>query len=224
MLRSLALATALSLGLLACDTVTPPVAEPTPLAAVTVTDLPADPPTGRDPATGRPTGTTNRFTLYSLRENRVVLASTSANRADSASTAWDIGFRGTTIIFNGGTSGPGTTAAQILLVPFDEVTEAPAEGYRLDAGGNFAIPIGADAGWYTYIPFEGGPGGYISPIPGRTIVLRLNDGSYAKVRILSYYRGRPAPPINPFTSTDRHYTFEFVHQPNRTRSFLSVQN
>lgn len=224
MLRTLALAAALSLGLLACDTVTDPAPQPTPLASVIVTDLPADPPTGRNPTTGQPTGLTNRFTLYSLRENRIVLASTNANRADSASTAWDIGFRGTTIILNGGSSGPGTTAAQILQAAFDDVTEAPADGYRLDAAGNFAIPIGADAGWYTRILFEGGPAGYISPIPGRTIVLRLNDGTYAKLRILSYYRGQPTPPINPVTASDRYYTFEFVHQPNRTRSFLSVQS
>ena len=32
--------------------------------------------------------------------------------ADSTGTAWDLGFRGTTIIVNGGTSGPGAGTAQ----------------------------------------------------------------------------------------------------------------
>jgi hypothetical protein len=208
---------ALGLALTACDTADPEPIEP--LEVTRVENLAADPPTGRDPQTGQPSGTTNRFTLYSLRENRVVLASTDANRADSASTAWDIGFRSTTVIFNSGVSGPGNTAAQILSLPFDEVAEAPADGYRQDASGNLAIPTGAGNGWFDRVLFQGGPAGYISPIPGRTIVVRLHDGTYAKLRILSYYRDQPEPPINPVTASDRYYTFEFIHQPDGSRSF-----
>jgi len=210
---------ALGLTLAACDSTT--TIDPVePLEVTRVENLPADPPTGRDPQTGQPTGTTGRFTLYNLREGRVVLDNTNPNRADSASTAWDIGFRSTTIIFNSGVSGPGSAAAQILVAPFDEVTEAPAEGYRQDAAGNqFAIPTGAGNGWFDRILFEGGPAGYIAPIPGRTIVVRTTDGRYAKLRILSYYRDQPTPPINPLTANDRYYTFEYVFQPDGTRQF-----
>lgn len=214
-----ALLLAATLTLTACDTTLPD--EPfEPLEVNLVEDLPADPATGRDPRTGQPTGTTNRFTLFSLRENRIVLRHDDPNRADSATTAWDIGFRGTTIIVNGGSSGPGNAAAQILTVPFDEVREAPAEGYRQDAPGNPAIPTGAGAGWYNYVPTPP-VGGYISPIPGRTIVVRTADGRFAKLRILSYYRGRPAEPISIFEEQDRFYTFEFVFQPDGSRRFTA---
>jgi hypothetical protein len=207
---------ALGLSLTACDTADPDPVEP--LEVTRVENLAADPPTGRDPQTGQPTGTTGRFTLYSLRENRVVLASTDANRADSASTAWDIGFRSTTIIFNGGVSGPGNAAAQVLVAPFDEVTEVPAAGWRQDAAGTLAIPTGAGNGWYSYVPTPP-VGGYITPTPGRTIAVRTADGRYAKLRITSYYRNSPAEPINIFQEQDRYYTFEYVFQPDGSRSF-----
>jgi hypothetical protein len=217
--------TLLSLALLGvllagCDAADPVGPDPEPLEVVLVENLPADPPTGRDPQTGQPVGTTDRFTLYSLRENRIVLSSTEPNRADSASTAWDIGFRATTIIFNSGTSGPGDAAAQILQLPFDEVSEAPAGGYRQDQGSDLAIPTGAGNGWYSYIPTPP-VGGYISPTPGRTIVVRTADGRYAKLRILSYYEDQPEEPINIFEERDRFYTFEYVFQEDGSRTFGS---
>jgi len=119
-------------GLAACDGTDP--LDPTPLAATTFEDLAAD-PAGHDPVTGAPTGNTNRFTFFSLSDGEVVLNYDEADRSDSASAAWDIAFRGTTILVNGGTSGPGNGAAQVLTAAFDEVTEAPADGYVQDAAG-----------------------------------------------------------------------------------------
>src|SRR5258705_13334747 len=52
------------------------------------------------PATGQPYGS-GKFTFYSLETNSVIANS------DSATNKWDIGLRGTTIITNSGTSGPG---------------------------------------------------------------------------------------------------------------------
>ena len=68
--------------------------------AKTITSLAADPGTGVDPQTGQPIGTTGKFTLFNFSSGLNV-----AN-TDSASIKWDIGFKGTTIIFNSGTSGP----------------------------------------------------------------------------------------------------------------------
>lgn len=213
---------ALGLTLAACDSADPIGPDPVePLEVIRVTDLPAD-PVQRDQETGQPTSTpTNLYTLYSLRENRVVLAHDNPNRADSASTAWDIGFHGTTVIFNSGVSGPGNAAVQIVQNAFDQVIEAPADGYRQDAQGNLAIPTGGGNGWYTYV--SQGFGGYIIPTPGRTLVIRTADGTYAKLRFISYYEGQPEEPINFRTENDRHYTFEYVHQPDGTRSFANVE-
>ena len=204
--------------------------DPVPLSAEMVEDIAAD-PTTTPPQGGQPIST-GRFTLYSLGDKQVVLPSTEADPAvraqDSSSTAWDLGFQGTTIILNGGTSGPGTGAAQILSEAFDDVMEAPAGSYAADGrntcpavntpSGEFpgvplAICTGSGNGWYTYNPQTN----HILPIPGRTIVLRTADGKYAKMRILSYYKGRPDQPSSDTPS--RYYTFEYILQPDGSRNF-----
>ena len=215
--------------LAACDSADPEP-EPVPLDVQTATDIEADVATGRDPTTGQGISS-NLFTLYDLEAGRVVLSSNETapdvRERDSASTAWDIGFRGTTIIFNGGTSGPGEVEAQLLAESFAEVAEAPEGGYVADGqnecpvvetqGGSFpgqphAVCTGSDNGWYNYNE------GLITPLPGRTIVLRTADGNYAKLRILSYYRGNPATP----GGDGRYYTFEYVLQEDGSRDFTET--
>ena len=51
----------------------------------------------------------------------------------------------------------------------------------------------------------------ISPIAGKIIVIRTADNFYAKIEILSYYKD--LDPSNP--ANGRHYTFNYVYQPNR---------
>jgi len=232
MTRFLLPALAAVLVLSACDSADPDP-QPVPLTPSIVTDLVADPTAGRNPTTGAPIQT-GRFTLYSLRENRVVLSYTEADAAvrqrDSASTAWDIGFQGQRIIFNGGTSGPGSAAAQLVEATFGEVTEAPADGYLAD-GANAACSSGfvlcpvSGQGWYTYVPFSADPndGGFLSPRAGRTIVLRNADGAtYSKVRITSYYQGGLTDAQITPTSPSRYYSFEFIHQPDGSRNFQTT--
>src|SRR5436190_13756319 len=97
------------------------------LTATTFANLAADPPSGGyNPANGQPIGVTRKYTLFSFKTGALVL------NTDSASTKWDIGFNGTNIIINGGTSGPGTAAAQIKSTIFDELIEAPVDGFNQD--------------------------------------------------------------------------------------------
>lgn len=176
------------------------------LEVVTVRDVPADPPTGRDPNTGDPIGTTDKFTFYSLRENRIVLSHTEANRADSAGNKWDLAFKGSTILVNGNGVGGGQGGAQMLESAFADVAEAPASGYAANSFGLDSSPVP----WGTY-NFQSMT---VFPLADRTIVLRTGDGSgYAKVRIVSYYKGAPEVP-NPFQDSERYFTFEFVLQPD----------
>lgn len=196
-----------------CDAVTEEPFEPA--EAVLVANLAADPAV-RNPNTGQ-TQQTGRYTLYSLRENRVV-----AN-TDSATTQWDVGFQATRIIFNGAASGPGNGGARIIPAIFDEVSAVPtgtlfaqdttATRRALTAAGNHPN------GWYSYdVPPAFAPAGIITPQPGRTILVRTADGRYAKMRILSYYKDRPASP-NPYVHLDRHYSFEYALQPDGTMRF-----
>ena len=177
--------------------------------ATLVEDVPADPATGRDPVTGQPVGTTGHFTLFSLSDNAIVTSGASFSAADSNSTQWDIGFRGTTIIVNGGTSGPGNAGVIVREGIFEDLADAPETGYEVDDAQGYAIPTGSGSGWYNYNPAAM----VLSPIPGRFLVIRTADGRYAKVRILSYYQGNPDP-VDPFSDQERYYTFEFVFQPD----------
>ncbi|WP_448518812.1 HmuY family protein [Rhodoflexus sp.] len=179
-----------------------------PVVTETVRDLAAD-PVRIDPATGRPLGGTNRFTLYSLRENRIIANS------DSATNKWDIGFRGTTLIVNGGAIRSGQGGAFIFTGLFDELKEIPATAeFRTDQSPtNLAIPSASGQGWYNY----NSQTHLITPIPGRVIALRTGDGRFAKIEILSYYKGAPATPTQ--TSESRHYTFRFSFQPDGSRKF-----
>lgn len=212
-----------AITLTACDSTE---SEPVDLSVQVETDLAADPAT-RDPNTGQTVGTDN-FTLYSLREGRVIVSYDATERADSASTLWDIGFRGTEIILNGGSSGPGAAVGVVVAEAFEDVGNALAGDYTYRRDGESLCPevqtpvgpvpgtpraicTGSGNGWYTYTPFPGGQGGYILPTPGRTLLVRLADSQgYAKVRFLSYYQGRPDPADITFQSQDRYYSFEYV--------------
>lgn len=145
---------------------------------------------------------TGPFTLYSLRDGELLLSRDDVSRADSVSTNWDIGFRGVTIIANGGTSGPGNGAVAILDVPYADVDAVPEDATFVTDGDNLcptddanAICSGSENGWYVY---KGS--GVLDPMPDRTFVIRLAEEGYAKLRIVGYeIVGENA----------RHYTFEY---------------
>lgn len=134
---------------------------------------------------------------------------------DSNSTKWDLAFKSTTILMNGGDSGPGRTTGTIVVGAFDDITEVPpGVEFREDAApDSLVIPTGSDEGWYHY---SGPPAHLITPIPGRTILARTNEGNYAKIRVLSYYRGNPD---EPGTTDARFYTIEYVVTSGGSTSF-----
>lgn len=154
------------------------------------------------------------YTFYSLTDGKIV------DKADSNSTQWDIAVAGTTVLVNGGTSGPGQGQAQVVNGAFEALTEAPEGGFRADSESGLAIPTGSGNGWYTYTGQDGNPPNTILPIPGRIIALRTAEGNYAKLEILSYYRGNPDTSAPDFSAVDgRFYTFRYVVQPSGSRSF-----
>lgn len=160
----------------------------------------------------------SKFVLYSFSKNAVI------PNADSATTQWDIGFRNTTIILNGGTSGPGRAAGQIVEGIFDELNEAPADGYLVD-GNEKAIK---GSGWYTYTgQAPSGPQHAVLPIAGKILVLKTADDKYVKVEMLSYYKGNPNTATAEFASlatrpASPFYTFRFIYQPDGTSNFKTT--
>jgi hypothetical protein len=189
-----------TLLLAGCDSAGTSVTEADELSLTRVEDLPADPDTTSGP--GRPQGY-GRYTLFDLRDSTVVLRARDDNRADSASTEWDIAFQSVNVIVNGGSNGPGQGAAYVAEKSFQEVTEVKTNSLT-----NHTVED-----WYTY---NANGNNLVRPTPGRTLVVRTADGeSYAKIRILSYYEGAPEEPAES-DAESRYYTFEYVIQDDGT--------
>ncbi len=189
------IALALPLALAPCAASQP--SAPSEPVAYTVADLDAR-------------GDGGHFTFYSLREGRRVPA------ADSASAAWDLAFRSTTILVNGGASGPGEGGAVVLEdTSFAAVADAPpAEAFAQDRGTDkteTAVPGGGGNGWYDYDFVSG----VVSPRPV-VLAVRTADGRYAKVAVESYYLGAPEE-VNPEEGF-RYYTFRVLFQPDGSRT------
>lgn len=199
-----------ALTLTACDS-NDPVDQPDPvnLEVQTMADVVADPATV--PPGGGPPTSSGRYTLVDISEGTVVLSwseeDPAIRQADSLSANWDIGFNGTNIIANATPDSDG--GIQIIEDLFQDVLEAPTSGYADMLTG------GSGNGWYNY---AGPPTHLITPIPGRVIILRTAEGNYAKIRILSYYEDAPEEP-DAFEDADRHYTFEYVYQPDGSTGF-----
>lgn len=151
-------------------------------------------------------GTARHYTFYSLANNVTV------PYTDSASTKWDVAFRGTTVLINAGTSGPGQGGAQVVTGLFEEKTTAPTADYRLDTATEKAIKTGSGNGWYSYDATTH----IITPIAGKVLMIRTATGKYARLEVTSYYENAPASP----TLTDKggYYSFRYVYQPDGSTS------
>jgi|GEM_PF-462983 len=132
-------------------------------------------------------------------------------------TDWDIAFRGSSIVVNGGVSSGitdepernGLGAAYIATGTMETVTAVDTSLLVEDSADGFAIPEGSGNGWYTYDSSTH----VITPTAGKILVFKTRDGKYAKVEILSYYKDAPASP-DIYTDESRYYTFNYVYQPH----------
>lgn len=162
---------------------------------------------------GQPFGS-GRYTLFSLANKTIV------PNSDSATSNWDIGVRGTTIITNGGRSGPGNGGAFVWLGAFDNLTTIPADSvFRTDNPPTFAIPTGSGRGWYNY----DGPTNLVTPLPGRVLVIRTANGKFAKIEILNYYKKGQTPAISDADDiklrNQRYYLLRYTYQADGSKTF-----
>ncbi len=159
-------------------------------------NLPADPEPQAD-----------RYTLFSFSKGAIVPVE------KLESDQWDLGFKGTSIIVNGGKERKGKGGASLTTAVFDAVDRLP-EGLTWatdEPDGKTAIPAGSGNGWYEYVftTHE------IKPLPNRVLFVRTADGKFAKVEILSYYRDVEGETDSP----GRYYTFRYVYQPDGSGVF-----
>ncbi len=196
--------TVLALLAMACDEDDAPDVK-IPAEVKIVNDIPANP---------QPPGPLD-FTFFSFETGSII------NDTDSASSKWDIGLSGTTIIVNSGVSGPGSAQAQVISGLFDEITTAPEDNYLSDSENGFAIPTGSGNGWYTY-NLNGN--NIINPIPGKVIMLKTSNDNYVKFEIVNYYKGNPDTTTPAFIDLNtrpegRYYTLKFALQIDGSRVF-----
>jgi hypothetical protein len=126
---------------------------------------------------------------------------------------WDLAFQRHKILANGGATNPKGRAAILNLgqVAFDEVREAPAEGYVEDSIASInpeAITTEnlAIKAWYHYNFLTH----VLRPKPN-VYAIRTADGKYAKLHIVSYYcDGGQASGC---------FTIEYVYQGDGSRRF-----
>lgn len=175
---------------------------PVTLETKTISNLYA-PQTGGQ---GQPVG--GVFTKFSFSQNAIV-----------TDDSWDIAFRGTTIVVNGGTAigitdeptRTGNAAVSIVSSTLSAVTAIPnASTFTQDGPGTYAIPTGSGNGWYDY----NATNNLVTPIAGKVFVVKTHDGKYAKMEIISYYKDAPANPDA--TALARYFTFRYVYQPSGT--------
>jgi hypothetical protein len=155
---------------------------------------------------GQPVG--GAFTKFSFSQNATV-----------TDDSWDIAFRGTTIIVNGGTAigitneptRTGSGAVSIVSNTLSAVTTIPsATTFTQDGTSTYAIPTGSGNGWYSYNSINN----LITPIAGKIFVVKTHNGKYAKMEIISYYKDAPANPGA--LALSRYFTFKYVYQPSGT--------
>lgn len=150
---------------------------------VTVRNLPADTIIGMT-AQGQPFGA-GKYSFFSLESGQWI------PNSDSNSNRWDLAIAGTIVRVNNATSGPGGGGAFVYNGTFESLTAVPTDSvFRVDNHPvSYAITRGSGRAWYTY----DGPTNLLTPIPGRTLVIRTASGQRAKVEILNYYRGGQTP-------------------------------
>jgi hypothetical protein len=130
-------------------------------------------------------------------------------------TNWDFGMVLISILVNGGPTAVGDAGVQILDGVFDEILEAPEEGYKQDESP--LSPAIATEEWGVYNPQARS----FTPIAGKVFVFKTAKGNFAK---MEFTKVDPVDDngnvvIPPVVPTQFKYSLRYVHQADGSRSF-----
>ncbi|RFZ94636.1 hypothetical protein D0C36_03585 [Mucilaginibacter conchicola] len=142
---------------------------------------------------------------------------TVVDAADAATTKWDVAFTGTNnmpVITANKTSG----SAQIVASAFDDVKEAPADGYQ--AAGTALADFQT---WATYTAMTA-PMHAVLAKTDATIVIKTPDGKYAKLQVINFYSGHPDTTTPEFANLQTRpkfgfYSIRYAIQTSGSRKF-----
>lgn len=131
----------------------------------------------------------------------------SGAKVEESSSNWDIKFNSSGFSFGNGAE------AQVVEGIFDNYVTAPTSGYSsADLAGIGSV--------YTYTgQAQSGAQHAVLPTPGRILVVKTHDNKYAKIELISYYRGNPDTNSESFINLQtrpesRVFTFRYVVQPD----------
>lgn len=129
-----------------------------------------------------------------------------------SSNAWDIEFDTWLLRTNGGTSGSAQGAALKSGAAFDDATEAPADGWVVDAPDIIGTEQREEStntqlsDWFEYDPTT-----QRIASKGHVVWIRTADGRYGKFEVLGYY--------HPPTGEEAFYRLRWAFRPDGGRSF-----
>ena len=137
---------------------------------------------------------------------------------------WDIAFTGVynsevfvnkgDYEYNPGYGGPANTAVVKVDRPYEDITEAPSDEEFAQSKVNkigWAHNIDQN-GWFFYSLETH----IMVPIKNRIYVIRLPSGKYAKLELLSAYKGNP-PTVTDLNWPAPYFTFRYYVQENGTK-------
>ncbi len=153
----------------------------------------------------KPEDQTGKFTKFDLENGKIT----------ESETEWDIAFRYSTIVLNGGektgrSDEPSRTAkvsAYIAESPFEQLKTVSQGLLQMDKKGKLAITddvLNKKGLWSYSMTYH-----YVLPIPGRTVVFKTRNGKYVKMQIKSFYKCVPEMP-KPADESYGYYTFRYV--------------
>lgn len=166
-------------------------------------------------------GAPSKSIYFSLVTNATV------DSSQKKSNNWDIAFTNiynSYVTINNGTNqnspGFGGTAQGALYLvnqPFDSVKTVPATANVNGSVGMDGYPSASWPGWYQYNSTTH----IMTPLTGKTLVIRMANGKYAKLEMISLYKGAPA---NPSLSTPVPYmTFRYWVQQDGSTNLQTVK-
>lgn len=115
-----------------------------------------------------------------------------------------------------GFGGTGKGSMVVINKAYDQVTEAPADDVFTKTGitsAGWDSGSGDSEGWYFYDLKTH----LAVPVKNRTYVLRTADGKYAKLEIVSMYKGAPAV-VTDLNWPAPYFTFRYYVQQDGTRN------
>lgn len=177
-------------------------------------------------APGKETRPFNIF-LFRLSDQRQIwVKNTSDSEQLLKSKDWDLAFTGpyNSEVFvnnasqkdNPGLGGAATKTAVVLIESaYDKVMTAPTDA-QFDESSSAKIGWAASAssdGWFRYSDKDH----LMQALPNRTYAIRLPDGKYAKLQLVSAYKGNP-PVVTNVNWPAPYYTFRYFVQQDGSKN------